>query len=229
MEELKKIVEEFRENEVAPYGNLPKETRCYISFAVLTTVGTPNVLGQEVSKALSEGITPESISESIMQCTPYVGYPKAMEALEKAEEAMKQAGVSLPLQNRGTVSANTRLEKGLAAQYAIFGQEAIDSNRNNALPELRHIQEYLSDYCFGDFYTRNAIDLKTRELLTFCILCAMGGCEPQLKAHIAGNLQIGNDRTTLLSALTWCIPYIGFPRTLNAVSCINAITKEADK
>lgn len=86
MEELKKIVEEFQENEVAPYGNLPKETRYYISFAVLTTAGTPNVLAQEVSKALSEGISPESISESIMQCTPYVGYPKAMES-RRSDEA----------------------------------------------------------------------------------------------------------------------------------------------
>lgn len=229
MEELKQIVKEFQDNEVASYGNLPKETRYYISFAVLTVLGTPHVLVQEVLKALSENISPESISEAIIQCTPYIGYPKAMEALEKAEEAMRGAGVSLPLKNRATVSASTRLEQGLAAQYAIFGQETIDRNRKNALPELRHIQEYLSDYCFGDFYTRSEIDLKTRELLTFCILCAMGGCEPQLKAHIAGNLQIGNDRTTLLSALTWCIPYIGFPRTLNAVSCIDAITKEADK
>ena len=73
---------------------------------------------------------------------------------------------------------------------------------------------------------RTAIDLATRELLTFCILCALGGCEPQLKAHIGGNLQVGNNRQTLLSAVTWCLPYIGFPRTLNAINCINEIAKE---
>ncbi|WP_242941019.1 carboxymuconolactone decarboxylase family protein [[Clostridium] fimetarium] len=70
------------------------------------------------------------------------------------------------------------------------------------------------------------MNLKTRELLTFCCISTLGGCESQLKSHIVGNLNVGNDRDTLLSAITWCIPYIGFPRTLNAVNCINEIAKK---
>jgi 4-carboxymuconolactone decarboxylase len=95
--------------------------------------------------------------------------------------------------------------------------------RAAAPEELKHIQDYLSAYCFGDFYTRGTVDLKTRELLTFCCLATLGGCESQLKSHIAGNLNVGNGRDILLSAITWCVPYIGFPRTLNTISCINEI------
>lgn len=225
MEELKQIVMNFQEKEVSAYGNLPEKTRRLISFSVLTVLNTLKEIPAEVEQALKEKISPEEIAEAIIQCTPYIGYPKVMEVLEEAEAEMFKQGVKFPLAGRTTTTDESRMEKGLSAQYTIFGKENIERNRETAPPELRHIQDYLSDYCFGDFYTRSGINLQTRELLTFCILCTLGGCEPQLKAHIGGNLQVGNDRQTLISAVTWCLPYIGFPRTLNAIACINEIAK----
>ena len=87
----------------------------------------------------------------------------------------------------------------------------------------KHIQTFLSDNCFGDYYTRKGLDLKTRELLTFSMLISLGGCEPQVKGHVQGNLNVGNDKETLLSAITQLLPYIGYPRTLNAIRCVNEI------
>jgi len=92
--------------------------------------------------------------------------------------------------------------------------------RANAPAELKHIQDYLSACCFGDFYTRGTLDLKMRELITFCAICCLGGCEPQAKAHAGANLSVGNTRETLIDALTQCLPFIGFPRTLNALTCL---------
>ena len=97
--------------------------------------------------------------------------------------------------------------------------------RAAAPSELKHIQDYLSAYCFGDFYTRKTLDLKMRELITLCAICTLGGCEPQAKAHVAANLNVGNTREILIEAITTCLPFIGFPRTLNAISCIDAVTK----
>ncbi|TVX98569.1 carboxymuconolactone decarboxylase family protein [Paenibacillus cremeus] len=65
--------------------------------------------------------------------------------------------------------------------------------------------------------------MKTRELLTLCIVSALGGCEGQVKAHVQGNLNVGNDKETMITAITHCLPYMGFPRTLNALSCVNEI------
>ena len=87
------------------------------------------------------------------------------------------------------------------------------------------MQDYLSAYCFGDTYTRNGLDLKTRELLTFvCIIC-LGGCDNQAKSHTMGNLVIGNTPDILYAAVAQCLPYIGFPRTLNAMTAINETLK----
>lgn len=57
-------------------------------------------------------------------------------------------------------------------------------------------------------------------MITFCFLAAQGGCEPQLVSHAAANMNIGNDREFLIQVVSQCLPYIGYPRSLNALSCI---------
>ena len=77
-------------------------------------------------------------------------------------------------------------------------------------------------------YTRNGLDLKMRELLTFAMLISLGGCEPQVKGHVTGNLNVGNDRTRLIDVVTQLLPYIGYPRTLNALRVIDEVVPPAN-
>ncbi|MEH2428981.1 MAG: carboxymuconolactone decarboxylase family protein [Nostoc sp.] len=56
-----------------------------------------------------------------------------------------------------------------------------------------HIQRFLSANCFGDYYTRNGVDISVREMITLSILIALGGVESQIKGHIQGNLNIGKN------------------------------------
>lgn len=166
------------------------------------------------------GATPEQIKEALYQCAPYIGLEKVQCALDEVNRAFRSAGIADPLPEQSTVTEETRFEKGLAVQQKIFGADHINAMRDAAPEELRHIQDYLSAYCFGDFYTRGVLDLKMRELITFCAICCLGGCEPQAKAHAGANLSVGNTRQTLIDAITQCLPFIGFPRALNAIACI---------
>ena len=77
------------------------------------------------------------------------------------------------------------------------------------------------------FLYEKVFAIHERELLTFSILASQGGCEGQVKAHVGGNATVGNGKEVLLAALTVCLPYIGFPRTLNVLSCINEVLPEA--
>ena len=65
-----------------------------------------------------------------------------------------------------------------------------------------------------------------REMVTFCYLAAQGGCEPQLTAHAKGNMNLGNDREFLTKVVSQCLPYIGYPRSLNAIACINKAAEQ---
>ena len=89
-----------------------------------------------------------------------------------------------------------------------------------------HIQKFLSANCFGDYQTRTGLNAKTRELLTFSMLISMGGTESQVKGHFLGNVKVGNDKETLLSVTTQLLPYIGYPRTLNVLKCLNEVIPE---
>lgn len=110
-------------------------------------------------------------------------------------------------------------------QKQIFG-EVIDKMYSESPRNQLHIQKYLSANCFGDYITRNGLDVKTRELATFAMLISLGGVEPQVKGHIQGNVNVGNDKETLLSVVTQLLPYIGYSRTLNAIRCLNEVIPE---
>jgi 4-carboxymuconolactone decarboxylase len=117
-----------------------------------------------------------------------------------------------------------RLDHGLA-QKRIFG-DRLDEMYAQSPKDQRHIQTYLSANCFGDYYTRTGLDLKRRELLTFAMLASLGGCESQLAGHVAGNLAVGNDWRVLLGTITQLLPFIGYPRTLNAIRIVDEGSSE---
>lgn len=96
--------------------------------------------------------------------------------------------------------------------------------RNTSPENQIHFQDFLSGYCFGDFYTRGGLTDQDRELITFSLIATLGGCENQLRGHTAGNLSVGNTKEILLGAITVLCPFIGFPRTLNALAIVNEIT-----
>ena len=60
--------------------------------------------------------------------------------------------------------------------------------------------------------------------MTFAFLVALGGCEPQVKGHVAGNLRVGNDRERLIDVLSQLLPFIGYPRTLNGLRVVDEVT-----
>jgi len=110
-------------------------------------------------------------------------------------------------------------------QKGIFGN-AIDKMHASTPENQAYIsKQALTAYCFGDFYTRTGLDLKARELITFTAIMCLGGCEPQLKAHTAANLSVGNSKQDLIDTIMVAMPYIGFPRTLNALAVVNEIAK----
>lgn len=221
--DLYEIVKNFIYGDVAQLGDLTLKQRELITLVVLTVNQQSEILEKHVNAALNIGLTPVEIKEAIYQTAPYAGIPKAVIAAEAANKVFKERNIKLPVESQSTTDESSRYDKGLGTQVKLFGERI--TNMRAASPKgQEHICDYLAGYCFGDFYTRNGLDLKTRELLTLCMLAALGDTESQIKGHIQGNLNIGNDKDTMLAAITQCLPYIGFPRTLNAIKYLNEAT-----
>jgi len=226
--ELKEILDNFVFDEVAGHGDLDTKTRVLMILA--STIGSQALSEYKImlGAALNVGVPPVEIKELLYQSVPYVGISKAIDFIHATNEILQDKGIKLPLEKQGTTTRKTRMEKGLNVQKEIFG-EGIDKNYKESPVGQLHIQQYLSANCFGDYYTRKGLDIKARELVTLAILIAMGGSEPQIKAHIHGNLNIGNHKETLLNVMTQLLPYVGYPRTLNAIRCLNEVLPDKAK
>lgn len=223
--ELIEVFDNFAFDEVLSYGNLDKKTRLMVILASLITQQTLSEYKVMLGGALNVGVTPVEAKEIVYQAVPYVGIAKVFDFIYATNEILKSRGIKLPIEGQSTTLPETRFEKGLELQKSIFG-EMIDKMYKESPANQLHIQKYLSANCFGDYLTRKGLDIKTRELLTFAMILSLGGCEPQLKGHIQGNLNVGNDKEVLLSTVTQLLPYVGYPRTLNAIRCVNEVAPE---
>lgn len=166
-------------------------------------------------RALDAGLSPVMVKEIVYQAVDYLGIGRIRPFLGAVNEILTDLGVKLPLEGQATTTMENRLEKGINAQVEIFGNGMQEAWKNG------HINRWLAANCFGDYYTRTGLTLAQREIITFCFLAAQGGCEPQLIAHAGGNMNLGNDKDFLVKVVSQCLPYIGYPRSLNAITCIN--------
>lgn len=213
--------------EILNQGTLDMRQAALVTLAALTASQALAPLEAQAGAALRVGASAADIRETLYQCAPYVGFPRVEAALAVVNPVLKAHGAALPLEKQATVDEKTRLADGIAVQKKIFGGEHIDALRANA-PEGQKaiIANYLSAFCFGDLYTRRVLDLKMRELVTFSAIVALGGCDPQARAHAAANVNVGNSKQNLVDALAVMLPFIGFPRTLNGLAAVNAAVPE---
>lgn len=78
------------------------------------------------------------------------------------------------MESQQQTTEENRFEEGLKFQISMFG-DSIRKANENAPDNIKHIRNYISAMCFGDFYTKSGLDIKIRELLTICIINALGG------------------------------------------------------
>jgi 4-carboxymuconolactone decarboxylase len=227
--ELMSILQELVFGETFYIGNLDDQTRELITIVVLTTEQTLPQLRAHTQAALNIGVSPIQIREVIYQLAPFIGYPKVLNAMEVVNQVFESKGIKLPLEDRGTVEEGQRFEKGKEKQFPLYGEQMKEYMSD--LPEefAESVPRLLTESLFGDYYTRQGLELQTRELMIFCSLAALGGTERQMASHAAGNLKAGNSKETLLSAMVHIYPYVGFPRVANAINTIKAAEIDAQE
>jgi 4-carboxymuconolactone decarboxylase len=231
----------------------PEFTELFDNFAFHEVINMPQIGGKEVDgktrhmailavllgcqgvdqfrtilpAALQAGVTPVEIKEIVYQAVAYLGIGRVLPFLSVVNDFLTEQGIELPLEGQSRTTPENRLEKGIQTQVDIFGEGMRDFWQSGP-EESRHINHWLADNCFGDYYTRTGLDYAQRELMTFCYLYAQGGCEPQLTSHAAANMKNGNDKLFLIKIISHCVPFIGYPRSLNALRCVNEAEKSLE-
>jgi 4-carboxymuconolactone decarboxylase len=210
----------FAFDEVVNSDDLDDHTRMLSILTALIGAQCVNEYKAMMKAAMNFKVTPVEIKEVVYQAVAYLGIGRVFDFLHATNDVLTEGGIPLPLEGQAATTSENRLEMGIQAQVDIFGPQMKEFYKSGP-EESRHINYWLADNCFGDYYTRTGLDYKMREMITFCFLSAQGGSEPQLTSHAAANMRIGNDKQFLINIISQCLPYIGFPRSLNALRCVN--------
>jgi 4-carboxymuconolactone decarboxylase len=218
--EFIELFDNFAFDEVVNNDDLDDRTRMIAILAALIGCQGIEEFKAMVPAALNLGVTPVEIKEIVYQSVAYLGIGRAFPFLRSVNEVLADRGVELPLPSQATTTTESRLKAGIQAQVDIFG-DGMKEFYKSGPEESCHINLWLADNCFGDYYTRTGLDHKQREMITFCFLSAQGGCESQLTSHAAANIRLGNDKPFLIKVISQCLPFIGYPRSLNALRCVD--------
>ena len=225
--EMMDILQKFIFGDVFKTGDLTLKQREMITCITLATMQTLPQLKAHAGAALNVGVTPEELREVMYLTAPFIGFPRMLNAVATVNEVFTERGISLPLEKQGKVTEETRHETGKAIQDKLYPggiasvMEGVPGNMG------KDVEQFLTDYFFGDIYSRGALDLQTRELLGYCVLTTLEA-ESQLHSHYHGNINAGNSPETLTAAVIQCLPYIGFPAAIKALRIIKEETADAD-
>ena len=120
---------------------------------------------------------------------------------------------------------NERYKRGLQKLKEIDGEngEAVINSLQDIAPDLAR---YTIEFPFGDVYSRDGLDLKSREIATVAALTALGNAQPQLKVHINGALNVGCTKTEIIEVIIQMAVYAGFPSALNGINVAREVFEE---
>lgn len=225
--EMMDILQKFIFGEVFTTGDLSLKQREMITCVTLATMQTLPQLKAHAGAALNVGVTPLELREAMYLTAPFIGFPKMLNAVSTVNEVFKERGISLPLENQTTVTEDNRHEQGAAIQNKLYhgGISGVLSGIPGNLD--KDVSRFLTDYFFGEIYTRGTLDIPTKELLGYCILTTLEA-ESQLQSHFHGNIKAGNSPQTVASAVIQTLPYIGFPAAIKALRIIKQEMERTD-
>lgn len=113
--------------------------------------------------------------------------------------------------------SDKRLEQGIKNLKDIDGEagERVIESLETIAPE---VGRYILEFAFGDIYNNDTLSFREREIVTITSLLTQGDTKSQLMVHINGSLNVGLTEEEIIEVFTHCIPYVGFPRVLNAIT-----------
>ena len=110
---------------------------------------------------------------------------------------------------------NETFEKGLSIRRQVLGSEYVDGSLKNADDFNRPLQELITQYCWGEIWSRPGLNLKTRSLINLAMLSALNRPH-EIKIHIRGAINNGVTKSEMQEVLLQVAIYCGAPAALDS-------------
>ncbi|MBU5360021.1 MAG: carboxymuconolactone decarboxylase family protein [Enterococcus sp.] len=124
--------------------------------------------------------------------------------------------------------SDKRLEQGIKNLQEIDGEagERVIESLETIAP---NVGRYILEFAFGDIYNSDTLSFREREIVTITSLLTQGDTKNQLMVHINGSLNVGITEEEIIEIFTHCIPYVGFPRVLNAITSAKEVFESRNR
>lgn len=198
---------------------LDDHARCMAIIAAI--IGAQGMDAFEMMLPISyhSGVTSVELKEIVYEATPLIGFAHTLPYLKRINDYLNVENVELPLAPQSAIDKQNRTQEGASLRRTLFGESA-DSDEEFRKMGAGHIDSWISGDYLGAYLTRNGLSLQEREMIAFCLLMAQPDCANELRGHIMANLRVGNTAHFLIAVASQCLPYIGYPRAMNAVKTI---------
>lgn len=119
-----------------------------------------------------------------------------------------------------------KFERGFKIREQIIGEKASGSV-SDSLKDIAPILDKYTQVAFDEMSNRAALNMQQREMITLTTLLTQGDTASQLRVHIQGALNVGLSQEEIVEIFIQCLPYVGFPKVLNAVSVAKEVFNQS--
>jgi 4-carboxymuconolactone decarboxylase len=211
------IFNRFAYAKVAQRGSLNDQQRSIAVLSALLGCQSVDEFAVMAEVALKVGVAPKVLKEMLYQAVALLGMGPVFPFLRVSNDLLESKNVRLPL-SQETVPDDASVQHHLQEfdNLVQIGAD-VEAEDDSRLGTLRNWQ---NEYSYGNCYPRSPMDVRMRELSSYCLLVAIGDVDEELARSVGTNAAVGNDRVFLSDALLQCTPYIGFPRVRHALKLL---------
>ncbi|MER7015474.1 4-carboxymuconolactone decarboxylase [Saccharopolyspora sp. NPDC000359] len=120
------------------------------------------------------------------------------------------------------MSDETRHAQGMDVRREVLGDEHVDRANARTTPFTEGFQDFITRYAWGELWTGDGVDRRTRSMLTLAILAALG-CEDEFAMHVKAARRNGVPPEHIREVLMHVAVYAGVPRANSAFAIANTI------
>jgi len=120
-----------------------------------------------------------------------------------------------------------RYEEGLAVRRAVLGSEHVNKSVGSADDFTRPMQELVTEYCWGEIWTRPGLDRRTRSFIVLAMLTALNRPH-EIRLHVRGALNNGLTKEELMEVFMQCTIYCGVPAGMEAMRVAKEVFEEIE-
>lgn len=226
--EITEIIDNFTYDEtLTEYDGIMSE-RTRVMCILASTIGcnSINEFRQYVDACLNVGIKPREIREILYQAYPYLGVSQVVEYNLLLNDIFENNFIHLPLDDQRTVEGcedEDYMEAGMKLYDQANGEGASQRLIDSFPKTQKNFAHYILAHCYGQFYTRNGIDLRHREFITISFLASMGYATSLLRQHVQANKNLKATKQEMESIVATILPWIGMPKALAALDVVNEV------